>query len=167
MPYQRPIDDPWSIPNPKPGRHYRWLAADPRRLSLWLRSYGDIPGYSLVQGKTKQETISKAEELGYDASWVDANNRISFGHNVLADIPVEEYHRRTKERIDEQLDKINEATNKVYELTEPVKGVEPFIEHPDETQARKEFSKREDRPFSGQAGRGKSPNLKSRKQPTS
>ena len=166
MPYVSPQKDPWNIPKPDSSRHYRWIASDPRRLGLWLRGFGDIPGYRLLQGKDRADTIKIAERLGFPASYVDVNNRITWGHNVLADIPREEYDRRVKERLDEQLEKIYTAQNSVSEAVDKIPGVDMFVEHPDETAMRKANSERDGRPFSGQSGRGTSPALKARKTPT-
>jgi hypothetical protein len=58
MPYLPPNEDVWSIPNPEAGRHYRWLNMRPDRLGLWLRSYGNIPGYRLEQKETVAKTTA-------------------------------------------------------------------------------------------------------------
>ena len=168
MPYAGPsynLMDPWGVPNPDPARRYRWIATDPRRLSLWLRSYGEVPGYSLVQGASIKDTKALAERLGLSDRLVDASNRIVYGHNVLADIPVEEYERRVSERVDEQLDKLASAKDEFHAKAEGLHGIKTFEQTPEETADRKEFHQREpgDRPFVGQAGQGTSPLLRPRR----
>jgi len=167
MPYAGPTDrlqDPWAIPNPQPGRYYRWISTDPRRMSMWLRNFGDIPGYSLVQGSTVAETIALAEKLGYSASMVDASNRISYGFNCLADIPVEEHERRVREKVDEQLEKVNAAREAFHASVEGLHGVKSFEQDPEEFVDRKNFARRGpgERPFVGQAGQGASPLMRAR-----
>lgn len=168
MPYGGPSDnvnDPWAIPNPDPTRHYRWISSDPRRLSLWLRSWGTVPGYSLVQGDSIDETRRLAEKLGFHASIVDTANRISFGFNVLADIPREEYERRVKEKVDEQLEKVAQTRESFHEAVDKIHGVKSFEQDPEEFEDRKKFNRRGagERPFVGQAGRGASPFMRARR----
>lgn len=167
MPYAGPTDnpmDPWGIPRPASDRQYRWLSTDPRRLSMWLRAYGDIPGYDLVQGASLEDTRKLADQLGLSRRLVDASNRIVYGHNVLAHIPLEEHHRRQREQINEQLDKITQAKDQFLADADGLHGVTPFEEHPEETQDRKQFNTREpgEAPFVGQAGVGKSPMIRRR-----
>ena len=148
------IGDPFFIPKEDPTRHYRWLSDDPRRLSLWLRSYGDVPGYEL-------EPVDNCERLGLPESYKHSlSGRIVMGHNVLASIPKEEHERRVKELLDEGLERLAAAKEEVHAKAEGLPGVRSFEEHPDATADRKAYHTREDRPFSGQAGRGKSPHLK-------
>jgi hypothetical protein len=135
----------------------------PDRLGLWLRSYGNIPGYRLEQKETVAKTKEHAVNLGLPADMVDtALNRISYGMNVLASIPDAEYVRRMEEKLEEQLDKIDASKEQFHEKGSTLPGVRTFEEHPKETADRKGFATRTDRPFSGQTGVGASPALRRR-----
>lgn len=136
MPYSPQGVDPFSIPRPDPTRHYRWLSDDPRRLALWLRQHGDHPGYQLV-------TPEEGEAIGLGADYVNlATGRIRYGFNVLASIPIEEYHRRVRERLDEQLDRQQAAREGFLASTDHIKGVDAFIREPAEHFDRKEHATR-------------------------
>jgi hypothetical protein len=165
MPYVPASTDHWEVPNPDPARHYRWLSRTPEKLSMWLRAYGKIPGYRLERGPNLDATKQLCERLFGSEDLVNlATNRIEFGDNALASIPIEEYHRRKAERMDEALSKIESATDEYLAQTEELasKGIKTFIEPEEETASRREFHTRENRPVSGQTGVGRSPGLRSR-----
>lgn len=136
MPYSPPNVDPFTIPTPDPTRHYRWLSDDPRRLALWLRSYGSIPGYRL-------EPRENAEKLGLSLDYVnEATGRIRYGYNVLASIPIEEYERRVRERLDEQLEKIGSAKERVHAAVDGLPGAKVIEREPEEHFDRKAHAER-------------------------
>lgn len=154
MPYSGPRGDrDWSyIPNPDPTRHYRWLADDPRRLSLWLRSIGNCPGYELVRRpyakpvKDIDETNTTwglAKQLGLDPEgYVDVtNNRIRYQFSVLASIPMEEYERRVSESREEAIQR-DASIEDSYMARVEARGVRPFKRELEEIEDRKEFATR-------------------------
>lgn len=152
--------DPYFIPKKDASRHYRYVSADPRRLGGWLMSFGDIPGYTLIQGATVAETIAKAKALGLPESYVNkVDNRIQIGLNILADIPIAEHFRRVKEKIDERIESLQAAKDSFHETADRLKGVHSREFADGQAEDEKEFHTREDRPFSGQAGIGRSPVL--------
>jgi hypothetical protein len=143
--------DPWEIPTPDPSRSYRWLSDDPKRLSLWLRSFGDVQGFVL-------EPDANCDKLGLPDSYRNrATGRITYGHNILASIPMEQHKRREAEKIEETLERIYDAKQAFHAVGDALPGVTTFEEHPDESADRKRIATRPDRPFSGQSGRGDSP----------
>lgn len=164
MPYIPQGADPWLIPTPDSSRHYRWLNSNPMRLGLWLRAFGSVPGYRLERGATIEDTKRIADTLGLSAESVDlATNRIAYGHNVLASIPIEEYARRSAAQVDEQLEKIAEVEDSAFANIDNIKGVRAFKEHPDEMKERERHAVRGmtgSRPLSGQTGVGTSPGLR-------
>ena len=161
MPYMPQGVDPWVIPTPEPGRKYRWISSKPEKLGQWLRSYGDRPGYALVRGKTIEDTKRKAVELGLSDEMVDLNmNRIAYGHNILASIPIEEYVLRDNELINMKNSAIGAAKENFHAVVDSIPNVTSFERTPDEHKDRKRIATRPDRPVSGQAGVGTSPHLK-------
>lgn len=164
MPYIPQGQDPWLIPNPNPERHYRYLSSKPEKLGLWLRSFGDRPGYALERGATVEATKALAVELGLSEEMVDLNlNRIGYGHNVLASIPMEEYLRRQGELIGMKDEAIGAAKEEFHATVDELPGVKSFERTPDEHKDRKRVATREDRPISGQTGRGTSPHLRTQR----
>ncbi len=164
MPWTPSGTDPWLIPNKDSSRHYRFLSSKPERLGGWLRSHGDRPGYALVRGATVADTKKMAVKLGLSEELVDPNlNRIAYGHNVLASIPQEEYERRIREMAGETNDRIGAAKEAFHATGETLPGVTTFERDPEEHEDRKRIATRDERPFSGQTGRGTSPHLKPRK----
>jgi len=162
MPYIPQGEDAWAVPNPQPGRHYRYLSTKPEKLGLWLRSFGSRPGYSLERGATIEDTKKLADLLGVGAEMVDENiNRIMYGNNVLASIPMEEYIRRRKElgAIDAEKEA---AAKEAFHVAGDKPGIKTFERTEEEHIDRKRIATRGDRPFSGQTGRGKSPHLRTR-----
>lgn len=138
MPYQPRNADPFSIPNPDPGRHYRWLADDPKRLGLWLRSYGDCPGYRLEVG---EETCAR---LGFETQFMlDPMKRIRYGFNVLASIPIEEWERRQRERLDEQIEKFNAPLEKFAAAVDNIPGARARFDDAETFEDKKKFNTRE------------------------
>ena len=164
MPYIPQGADPWEVTHPQPGRHYRYISSTPEKLGLWLRSFGDRPGYALERGATVKDTKELAIKLGLSAEQVDTNlNRIGYGHNVLASIPMEEYLRRRRE-LGEKVDtRESDAKEAFLATADELPGVTAFERSPDEHKDRKRIATREDRPFSGQSGVGSSPHLKPRR----
>ena len=163
MPYIPQGTDPWVVPNPQPGRHYRYISSKPERLSLWLRSYGDRPGYSLERGATVEDTKKIAVSLGLSEEQVDLNlNRIMYGHNVLASIPEEEYRKRTAEFAKTTNDKVGNAKEAFHAVGDDLPGITTFERTEEEHNDRKRIATRSDRPISGQTGRGTSPHLRTR-----
>ena len=161
MPYVPRGQDPWLIPNPAPGRHYRYISSKPEKLGLWLRSFGDRPGYALERGATVEATKKLAVQLGLSEEQVDvALNRIGYGHNVLASIPIEEYVRRTSELSAQNAENIGAAKEAYHAAVDEIPGVTSFERSPEEHEDRKRVATRPDRPFSGQTGVGRSPHLK-------
>ena len=159
----RSIPDPYFIPKPDPTRHYRWLSDDPKRLGMWLRSFGDVPGYRLEAGPTLADTVAIAEKLGYNDSYVDKlKNRITFGYNVLASIPIEEHDLRVRYRVEDQMEQLAAAEDQMFAKFDNIKGVRARKDAVENFQDEKRFHTREDRPFSGQAGSGVSPALRRR-----
>ncbi len=164
MPWMPSGTDPWSIPQKDPDRHYRFLSSKPERLGGWLRSWGDRPGYALVRGATVDDTKAMAVKLGLSAELVDVNlNRIMYGHNVLASIPKEEYERRMNEMAGETTDRIGAAKEAFHAAGADLPGIKTFERDPEEHADRKRIATRDDKPFVGQAGTGKSPHLKPRR----
>ncbi len=146
--------DPFMIPSPDPTRHYRWLSDNPRRLSMWLRSYGTVSGYAL-------EPAANCEKLGLPESYGQkATGRIVMGDNILASVPLEEFHQRQRDNIDAQLERLAAVKEEFHAQGEMLPGIRTFEEDPEQTADRKRYHTRPDRPFSGQAGRGNSPVFK-------
>lgn len=161
MPWIEPGRDPWGIPNPDTSRHYRWVSNKPERLMLWLKSYGSTPGYTLEQKATLDKTREHAIALGLPPEYVNENtNRIEYGLNTLASIPMEERDRRIKLKLDELIERRQASVDEFHAKGDELPGVRTFEEHPEQTQDRKKFATRTERPFSGQSGVGTSPNLR-------
>ena len=163
MPYIPVNSDNWEIPHPDPSRKYRWLSAKPERLSLWLRAYGAIPGYSLERGADINATKALCQKLFGTEDLVNlSTNRIEYGYNVLASIPIEEAVRRDAERIASMQAQLDSAEDEFLTKGEELKarGIRTFVEPVEETASRREFHTRDDRPVSGQTGVGKSPALR-------
>jgi hypothetical protein len=163
MPYIPVNSDNWEIPHPDPSRKYRWISAKPERMSLWLRSYGAIPGYRLERGTSIDATKSLCQKLfGTDDLVNLSTNRIEYGYNVLASIPIEEAVRRGVERMTAVMAELNSAKDEFLAKGEELKerGIRTFVEPEEETASRREFHTRDDRPVSGQTGVGKSPVLR-------
>lgn len=135
--YTPPNLDPFFIPKPDPSRSYRWISTDAKRLSQWLRSYGSIPGYELVQGKTVDETRALAKSLGLSAHDVSTTfNWISYGDLVLASIPIEEFERRRQEFADMVRADGDGMLDQYYEAATR-KGIKPFVKEVEEIEDRK------------------------------
>ena len=161
MPWQPQGVDPWFIPNPDPERHYRYISSKPEKLGQWLRSYGDRPGYSLERGATVEATKALAVKLGLSAEQVDVNlNRIAYGHNILASIPMDEYLRRQNELLNMTKDSIGASKEEFHATVDAIPGVKSFERSPEEHKDRKRVATRSDRPISGQTGVGTSPHLR-------
>ena len=141
MPYVPIGQDQLAIPNPDPARAYRWIASDIQRLTQHLRSYGKIPGYSIVNhpdGPTQTQDI--AEQLGLPKEMVNvAMNRIMWGDLVLADIPIEEMNRRTLEKLCSGKERVSNARERAESLADELPGIRVRKESPEELVAEAEF----------------------------
>lgn len=163
MPWIPQRHDAWLVSTPAPDRHYRWLSTKPEKLGLWLRSYADRPGYALERKATVEQTMELSVKLGLGAEMVDkALNRIMYGHNVLASIPMEEYILRQGELLGKSDDALSEARDEYRATLDALPGVTSFERSEEEHDDRRRIATREDRPVSGQAGVGTSPHLRTK-----
>lgn len=161
MPWVEPKADLWLIPNEDPTRHYRWISMKPSRLSAWLRSFGDVPGYRLECGKDLAATEALCERLGLPGSMIDKNlNRIVVGDCCLASIPREEFERRERIRLADVQERLDSSEEEALARANELPGVKMYKEHPAVSADKKEFHTRSDRPFSGQTGVGDSPQFR-------
>jgi hypothetical protein len=166
MPYTPQTGDLFGVPTPETGRHYRWLSTRPEKLSGWLRSFGTIPGYRLERGATLDRTKERCTALGLPVECVnEATNRIEFGFNVLASIPLEEHERRTSEKRSIERSREGQVEDSFRATIDRVPGATARIDVAEEFEARKQHAVREDRPFSGQSGTDDSPQFRRRRAP--
>src|SRR3990172_4178245 len=144
MPYvPRDVADYFVIQNPKPGRHYRWLSADPNRLSRWLMSFGPNPGYQLECGPTLEDTRRIAGELGRPELVDEQLNRIKIGNLYLGSIPEEEYRRRLVEKREEVEELRTVAQDDFMDRASRIPHVRPFVnKEVEEIEDRKSFAQR-------------------------
>lgn len=165
MPYRPAGVDPFYVPNAPGGvvgengpellrGHYlRWLDAS-RQANIigWTRSFGPRPSYKIISGKTANDTVKIAEQLGLPADYVDKkNNRIYYSELVLAAIPVEEYHRRVSEGIKRQRADRQDQDEAYFEELAKNPHIKPLIMQIGELAERKAHAEREGQPFASLA----------------
>ena len=138
--------DVFYIPNPEPGRAYRFISSDIRRLAGHLRSYGDIPGYRIEQGNSVEETKKLCEKLGLPIEYVvAARNRIEYGDVILASIPDVEKVRRFHESLEHTRDRLDQSKDKFYGQVESTRGMKVYERDLAEHQDRKRHAERDGR----------------------
>lgn len=141
----------WShIPNPDPAFHYCWLTElDRHNFQVQQLSRGGRPGYKIVAGKTRNDTIELAEKLGFPDQWVSSKNRINYAEMVLCTLPIEEHHKREAEKLAEAAYISSpKALREQYEAAMEGNPVaKPIVEQLGETIDRDNFNKRENKPF--------------------
>lgn len=150
MPFVDFDADLTEIPNPEPGKSYRWLNfTNLMTFGAHMRAMGGRPGYRLAGDhcKTRDELVKYAEGLGFNEAWIDEKNRIVQGDVVLAWIPKEEQARRRDILLKRQ--KAVAGVSHMRETFETAidglkaKGIRPVVREMAEHDDRKEFAERE------------------------